>query len=76
VTTKGDREALKRGRKAARYLGADSVANPGTRFSEYCLDIAEYYGFVDWGEMPAWLRVEARAEFRAGVDAEKEALGI
>jgi hypothetical protein len=60
------------GLRNAKYFGAECQANPGSTFSEYKDDIAVYYGFNFWDEMPKSIKDEAIQAFNEGKQQEKK----
>lgn len=65
LTTKIGRVRLARARRAARYFGAEAVAND-EGFDSYRDDVANRYGYGAWAEMPGDLRSDALRHYTEG----------
>lgn len=57
--------------EAARYFGAEAECN-GRFFDDYSEDIANYYGYGTWAEVPRSERACMISEFNVGADTERE----
>lgn len=62
---------LAQARHAAKYFGAEAVANDEGLFS-YKEDIASRYGYATWEDMPSPIRRDALVHYMKGRRAEKD----
>lgn len=70
LKTKIGKAKLEKARYAARYFGAEAVAND-EGFDSYRDDIAIRYGYEAWSEMPSDLKSDALSHYNEGRRAEK-----
>jgi hypothetical protein len=61
-----------KGKEVAEYFGAEAQANGWEgSFSSYKDDIAVYYGYDSYSNMPSELKTEAQVAFENGKEKEK-----
>lgn len=70
LSTKIGKAQLAKARYAARYFGAEAVAND-EGFNSFRDDIAIRYGYKAWSEMPSDLKSDALRHYTEGRRAEK-----
>lgn len=71
LTTKISKAKLEKARYAARYFGAEAVANDAN-FNEYRDDIASKYGYETWELLPRDLKSDALKQYTEGRRVERE----
>lgn len=70
LTTKIGKALLAKARYAARYFGAEAVAND-EGFNSFRDDIAARYGYPTWAELPSDLKSDGMRHYNEGRRAEK-----
>jgi hypothetical protein len=66
------KRGFEEGVRAARYMGTEFQANPGSSRREYLDSSAWYFGYDTYAEMPDKERQACAESFNAGVKAERE----
>ena len=74
LITKISKTKLEKARYAARYFGAEAVANDDG-FNSYRDDIASRYGYATWDAMPSDLKRDGLQHYTEGRRAEKKTGG-
>lgn len=69
VRQAGMKRQLAQARHAARYFGAEAVAN-AVGINSYKEDLALRYGYKNWEELPREIRRDATKHYMAGRRAE------